>query len=106
MNLKKYRSVLENSISLFSLKAIDLALNLWLIPFLILKVGLYNYGLYAFAMALVLFFVNLLNYGFNLNVILLEIFLSNRVQCVIHNGIFLSYKSVVVGNPQGKVRAR
>ena len=69
MNLKKYRSVLENSISLFSLKAIDLALNLWLIPFLILKVGLYNYGLYAFAMALVLFFVNLLNYGFNLSTV-------------------------------------
>ena len=69
MNLKKYRSVLENSTSLFSLKAIDLALNLWLIPFLILKVGLYNYGLYAFAMALVLFFVNLLNYGFNLSTV-------------------------------------
>ena len=69
MNLNKYSSILENSVSLFSLKAIDLALNLWLIPFLILKVGLYNYGLYAFAMALVLFFVNLLNYGFNLSTV-------------------------------------
>jgi len=66
VNIKKHASILENSISLFSLKAINLGLSLWLIPFLILRVGLHNYGLYAFAMSLILFFVNLLNYGFNL----------------------------------------
>ena len=69
MKLKKYRLVLENSISLFSLKAIDLGLTLWLIPFLIVKVGLEQYGVYAFAMSLVLFFLNLLNYGFNLSTV-------------------------------------
>jgi len=40
-----------------------------MIPFLILKVGLHNYGVYAFAMALAWFFVNLLNYGFNLSAV-------------------------------------
>lgn len=67
--LRKYRSVLGNGTSLFSLKTIDLGLSLWLIPFLISKIGINNYGLYAFAMALVLFFVNLLNYGFNLSTV-------------------------------------
>ncbi|MFC2110139.1 oligosaccharide flippase family protein [Bacteroidota bacterium] len=66
MNFKKYFSILENTVSLFSFKAIDLGMTLWLIPFLIVKVGITNYGHYAFAMAFVLFFVNILNYGFNL----------------------------------------
>lgn len=65
----KYRSLLGNSGSLFSIKTIDLVLGFWMIPFLILKVGLHNYGVYAFAMALALFFVNLLNYGFNLSAV-------------------------------------
>ena len=66
---KKYRSILANSGSLFSIKTIDLVLGFWMIPFLIWKVGLHNYGIYAFAMALGLFFVNLLNYGFNLSAV-------------------------------------
>ncbi len=57
---------IENTFSLFAIKAIDLGIALWLIPFLIVKVGLINYGIYAFAMALVLFFMNVLNYGFSL----------------------------------------
>ena len=69
MNLKKYSTVLENSISLFLLKVIDLGLTIWMIPYLIYKVGLNNYGVYAFAMSLVLFFVNILNYGFNLSTV-------------------------------------
>ncbi len=67
--LRKYRSILGNGTSLFSLKTIDLGLSLWLIPFLIAKIGMYNYGVYAFAMALTWFFVNILNYGFNLSTV-------------------------------------
>lgn len=52
--------------SLFSIKGIELALTIWLIPYLIFKVGIDNYGIYVFAMALILFFKNVLNYGFNL----------------------------------------
>ena len=51
---------------MFSVKAIDLAIAVLLIPYLILKVGLQNYGVYAFALALVFFFMNIANYGFNL----------------------------------------
>ncbi len=69
MDFKKYSGAFENSISLFSLKTIDLGLTLWLIPYLIFKIGLSNYGVYAFAMSLVLFFVNVLNYGFNLSTV-------------------------------------
>jgi len=65
----KYFSIVRNVSALFSIKTIDLCLSLWLIPFLISKVGIENYGLYAFAMALTLFFVNVLNYGFNLTTV-------------------------------------
>lgn len=54
-------------VSLFAVKALDLILTLGLIPFLILRVGMINYGTYAFAMAIMLFFVNILNYGFDLS---------------------------------------
>jgi PST family polysaccharide transporter len=54
-------------VSLFAVKALDLILTLGLIPFLILRVGIINYGTYAFAMAIMLFFVNVLNYGFDLS---------------------------------------
>lgn len=66
---KKVFQLIENISALFSLKAIDLGLSLWLIPYLILKIGLHHYGVYAFAMSLVLFFVNVLNYGFNLSTV-------------------------------------
>lgn len=44
-------------------------MSLALIPYLIVKVGVINYGNYAFAMAIVLFFVNVLNYGFDLSAV-------------------------------------
>jgi O-antigen/teichoic acid export membrane protein len=48
---------------------LELVLSLGLIPYLIVKVGVTNYGNYAFAMAMVLFFVNVLNYGFDLSAV-------------------------------------
>lgn len=55
-----------NAISLFSIKGIELGLTVLLIPYLIFKVGLTNYGMYAFALSMVLFFVNITNFGFDL----------------------------------------
>lgn len=69
MNKKALYQFLENTVSLFSVKVIDLALAILLIPYLILKVGIVNYGKYAFAISLVLFLVNITNYGFNLKAV-------------------------------------
>ena len=69
MNKKAIYQFSENTISLAAIKAIDLGLTVWLIPFLIVKVGIVNYGMYAFAMALVLLFMNVLNYGFSLSTV-------------------------------------
>ncbi|WPR71639.1 oligosaccharide flippase family protein [Flavobacterium sp. NG2] len=69
MNKKKIYHFSQNLISLFTVKGLELALTLGLIPYLIFKVGVENYGKYAFAMAMVLFFVNFLNYGFDLSAV-------------------------------------
>ena len=69
MNKKSIYKFTENTLSLFSIKAIDLGLTLWLIPYLILKIGIDNYGIYALAMSLILFFQNVLNYGFELSTV-------------------------------------
>lgn len=66
MKHKKLYNFLENTVSLFSVKVIDLLVAIFLLPYLILKVGIENYGVYAFAMALIFFFMNISNYGFNL----------------------------------------
>ncbi|WP_139956322.1 oligosaccharide flippase family protein [Flavicella sediminum] len=66
---KQLGNVLENTISLFSLKGIDLGLTIFLIPYLILKVGIDNYGHYVFVMSIVYFLLNILNYGFNLTAV-------------------------------------
>jgi O-antigen/teichoic acid export membrane protein len=55
----------ENVVSLFSVKLIDLVLALVLIPYLISKVGVVNYGLYAFALSVALYGINITNYSFN-----------------------------------------
>lgn len=69
MKFTKYKSLIENSLSLVLLKSIDLGLTIVLIPYLIFKVGLHNYGVYAFAISFSMFFVNVLNYGFNLSTV-------------------------------------
>ncbi|MDO6600883.1 MULTISPECIES: oligosaccharide flippase family protein [Tenacibaculum] len=61
----KYFNIIENSTSLFLVKILDLILTIWLIPYLIFKVGLENYGLYAFSLSIVLILINILNYGFD-----------------------------------------
>jgi len=62
---KKAYKFFENVFSLVSLKSIDLGIAIWLIPYLIYKVGLQNYGIYAFAISLLLYFINIINYSFD-----------------------------------------
>lgn len=69
MKSKNTYHFIENALSLFLVKAIDLILAILLIPYLILKVGIVNYGKYAFALSLVLLLVNITNYGFNLTAV-------------------------------------
>ncbi|WP_372745749.1 oligosaccharide flippase family protein [Lutibacter sp.] len=66
MNKQKIYKFSENTLSLFTIKGLELGLTIWLIPYLIFKVGIDNYGMYAYAMALALILSNILNYGFNL----------------------------------------
>ena len=89
MNKQKIYKFSENTLSLFSIKAIELGLTIWLIPYLILKVGIDNYGVYAFAMALLLFLQNVVNYGFNLSTVR-EITKNrhNKEYCFFHNKYF------------------
>lgn len=69
LNKKNIYLIIQNIFSLFLVKGLDLVLTLFLIPFLIIKVGIYNYGIYAFSMSLMLFFLNVLNYGFDLSAV-------------------------------------
>lgn len=66
LNKKNFYQFSENTLSLFAIKGIELGLTIFLIPYLILKVGIENFGIYSYAMALMLIFMNLMNYGFNL----------------------------------------
>lgn len=69
LNKKSIYKFSENTLSLLSIKAIELGLTIFLIPYLIFKVGIENYGVYVFAMSLILFLQNVLNYGFNLSAV-------------------------------------
>ncbi len=69
MKKLKYFEIIENSTSLFLVKLVDLLLTIWLIPYLIFKVGINNYGLYAFSVSIVFILVNILNYGFDLTAV-------------------------------------
>lgn len=69
MNKQNFYNFLQNVIALFTVKVLELALTLGLIPYLIFKIGIANYGRYAFVMSFILFFVNVLNYGFDLSTV-------------------------------------
>lgn len=82
----------ENVGSLFSVKVIDLMVSIWIIPFLIYKVGLENFGIYAFAISITLFFSNIINYGFDLEAV--RRLVNNRKKQKIYNQVFSEVFSV------------
>jgi len=59
----------ENTFSLFTLKHIDLGLEVFLFPFLIVMVRIDNYRRYVFGVSFMFFFVNISNYGFDLTTV-------------------------------------
>ncbi|WP_299390933.1 oligosaccharide flippase family protein [uncultured Gelidibacter sp.] len=68
-SLKKYFRFIENFISFSLIKAIDAVIPLIIIPYLISVVGTKNYGIYAFAFALVFYLMNIIQYGFTLSAV-------------------------------------
>lgn len=69
MGIKKYFGLIENFISLSLFKVVDAVIPLIIIPYLILVVGSENYGIYAFAYALVFYLLNIVQYGFSLSAV-------------------------------------
>lgn len=69
MKSKKYIIILENLISLFFLKFADLLIPIVLVPFLLGKVGVVNYGYYVFANSVFVYLLNISQYGFFLSAV-------------------------------------
>lgn len=69
MDFKKYYGLIENFVSFSLFKVIDAIIPLIVIPYLIVVVGKDNYGIYAFAYALVFYLLNIVQYGFSLSAV-------------------------------------
>ena len=69
LNIKKHIVLIENFISFSLFKVIDALIPLIIIPYLINVVGKDNYGIYAFAYALVFYLLNIVQYGFSLSAV-------------------------------------
>lgn len=69
MKFKKYIGLIENFISLSLFKVVDAIIPLIIIPYLISVVGKDNYGIYAFAYALIFYLINIVQYGFSLSAV-------------------------------------
>jgi len=69
LNIKKYFGLAENFISYFLFKAADALIPLVVIKYLIDTVTFDNYGIYAFAYALIFYFQNVIQFGFDLSAV-------------------------------------
>ena len=63
--VKDHHRLIENFFSLSALNIINYLFSLILIPYLTIVLGVKNYGLYAFAFAIINYFVLFVNYGFD-----------------------------------------
>ena len=63
------RVIFNNILSLGTIKSFDLIIPLLVIPLLINRVGVDNYGKYAFAYSLIFYFLNITQYGFTLSAV-------------------------------------
>jgi polysaccharide transporter, PST family len=61
------RKLLSNFKALFSVQGLNLVLSLVTLPYILRVLGIDNFGLYAFSLAIVSFFQIIVDYGFNLN---------------------------------------
>ena len=69
LNIRKYFGLAENFISYFLFKAIDALIPLVVVKYLLDVVNLENYGIYAFAYALIFYFQNIIQFGFDLSAV-------------------------------------
>jgi len=69
LNIKKYFGLAENFISYFLFKAIDAIIPLVVVKYLLDVVNLEHYGIYAFAYALIYYFQNVIQFGFDLSAV-------------------------------------
>ncbi|NOY48033.1 MAG: oligosaccharide flippase family protein, partial [Chlorobi bacterium] len=69
MNIRKYFGLVENFVSYFLFKVIDAIIPLIIIPYLFKVVGIENYGIYAFAYALIFYLQNIIQFGFLLSAV-------------------------------------
>ena len=100
MNIKKHFVLIENFISFSLFKVIDAVIPLIIILYLIHVVGTDNYGIYAFAYALVFYLLNIVQYGFSLSAVRLIAVNRDDANKVnkIYNSVFTTqlYLSIVV----------
>ncbi len=66
---KDKKVLIDNFLSLGMIKFFDLFIPLLVVPILISKVGITNYGKYAFAFAFIFYFLNIAQYGFSLSAV-------------------------------------
>ena len=65
MDIRKYRQVIENFFSLSILNALNVALPLVTLPYILHVVGKANYGVYSYVYAVVQYVILFSTYGFN-----------------------------------------
>jgi len=69
LNIRKYFGLAENFVSYFLFKAIDAIIPLVVIKYLLDIVHWEKYGIYAFAYALIFYFQNIIQFGFDLSAV-------------------------------------
>ena len=64
--LKKYRVLIENIFSLFTIRVIEYVLSFMTFPYLVRTVGVSYFGSLAFAQSIITYFSLFTDYGFNM----------------------------------------
>ena len=65
IDIRKYKQVIENFFSLSILNALNVALPLVTLPYILHVVGKANYGVYSYVYAVVQYVILFSTYGFN-----------------------------------------
>ncbi|WP_252509450.1 oligosaccharide flippase family protein [Acinetobacter bereziniae] len=64
--IKEYKTVIENYFFMTVLQFVNSFAYLAIYPYLILKLGVDQYGIYVFALSIVTILINIINFGFDL----------------------------------------
>jgi PST family polysaccharide transporter len=69
LRYKDTKSLFENFVSLSIIKFVDLIIPILIVPLLLSRVGITNYGKYAFSYSIIFYFLNVTQYGFSLSAV-------------------------------------